>query len=182
MHYFHYRPDANNFDAIGLQEKDRESVVNMYYRDDSVVSTWTPVVTFAFDDNPGMEADIPSLNDYGRLPVMTEHAWVALRPLIGYCCEALPIIHPNGKPHFLVHVMETIDCLDLKRSEVKRFTDGGIMRVVHYAFKPGMLEGKHIFKLPLQSGSDLIVDDDFRSAVESNGLTGLLFTELPMAG
>jgi hypothetical protein len=43
-----------------------------------------------------------------------------------------------------------------------------------------MLVGKHIFKLPLESGAELLVDDEFRRLVESNGLRGLLFKELPL--
>jgi hypothetical protein len=145
-----------------------------------VLDTWTPVVAHVFEDNPGTDGDFPSLSNYNELPVMSERAWVALRPLIGYCCEALPIIHPAGKPYFIVHVMETIDGLDANRSEVKHFTDGGIMRIVRYSFKPEMLQDKHIFKLPRESGGELVVDDDFRRAVEANGLKGLQFKELPM--
>jgi uncharacterized protein DUF1629 len=181
MKYYEYRPDANTFDAVRLDyEKDHERVVHIFYSDARAAPEWSPVTTFGFGDNRGIEADIPSLNDYGQFPLMTERAWNALRPLIGYCCEALPIIHPNGKPHYLVHVMETIDCLDESRSELKRFTDGGIMRVRRYAFMPGVLEGKHIFKLPLESGSGLYVDDEFRNVVEANNLKGLIFKELPM--
>ena len=43
------------------------------------------------------------------------------------------------------------------------------------------LSGKHIFKLPRESGAELIVDEDFRRAVEGNGLKGLQFRELPQA-
>jgi hypothetical protein len=44
-----------------------------------------------------------------------------------------------------------------------------------------MLEGKVIFKLPLESGAELLVNETFRNAVEAHKLKGLLFTELPLA-
>lgn len=179
MRYYVYRPDANRFNGIGLKTEDRD-VIKVRNIDAPVLETWTPVVVHGFDDNPGKEGDFPSLSNFNEIPVMSERAWDALHPLISYCCEALPIIHPTGKPYFIIHVMETIDGLDADRSEVKRYTDGGIMRVVRYSFKPEMLKGKHIFKLPLESGGELIVDDDFRRAVEANGLKGLQFKELPM--
>jgi len=126
------------------------------------------------------QGDFPSLGNYNMLPVMSQRAWEALRPLIGHCCEALPIIHPSGRPYYIIHVMNTIDALDEDRSEVKRFSDDGIMRVVRYALKSDLLEDQHIFKLPHESGGDLLVDDEFRRVVEENGLQGLIFKPIPL--
>jgi hypothetical protein len=112
---------------------------------------------------------------------MNQRAWDVLEPLIGNCSEPLPIIHPSGMPFYIVHVMRTIDCLDTDRADVCRSDiDGQITNVYKYAFKPGMIEGQHIFKLPWESGGDLIVDDVFRRAVEDNKLRGLRFNPLPM--
>jgi hypothetical protein len=104
-----------------------------------------------------------------------------LEPLIGYCCESLPIIHPTGKPYFIIHVMDTIDCLDEEQSELRRSQiDQRVNRIFKYSFKSEMLTGKHIFKLPLKSCGELIVDENFRKTVEASKLKGLLFTQLPM--
>jgi len=96
----------------------------------------------------------------------------------------LPINHPSGNPYYLIHVMETIDCLDVERSKLKRFdeADGGwVMEIVRYALKAELLVGKHIFKLTPETTGSLLLDDTFRTAVEENGLTGLEFRPLPMA-
>jgi len=180
MKYYVYRPDSNNYAGIGVSPGDESSVVDIHNQDARLSSTWTPVVVHGFDDNPVEEGDFPSLSNFWRIPVLSQKAWDVLRPLIGYCCEALPIIHPTGKPYFILHVMETVDGLDADRSEVKRFSDGGIMRIVRYSLRQEMLQGKHIFKLPRECAGELIVDDDFRRAVEANGLKGLQFKELPM--
>jgi hypothetical protein len=179
LSFYLYQPDANNCAGIGFSLADNQRIVNVHFTDTPLADQWIAPDAHGFEDNPETEGDFPSLSNFWRVPVMSQRAWETLRPIIGYCCEALPIVHPAGKPYFIVHVMETIDCLDIGRSEVKRFTDGGIMRVTRFSFKPEMLQDKHIFKLPRESAGDLILDDIFRRAVESNGLMGLLFKELP---
>ena len=180
MNFYLYRPDANNFAGIGFSSTDNERIVNVHYTDAVLAHSWIAPVAHAFEDNPEVEGDFPSLSNYNAIPVMSQRAWDVLRPLIRYCCEPLLIIHPAGEPYFIIHVMETIDCLNADRSEVIRYTDGGIMQVVRYSFRPTMLNGKHIFKLPRESGAELIVDDVFRNEVESKGLLGLQLKELPM--
>src|SRR5207244_3669648 len=157
--------------------------IDIHYEDRSLAAAWKPVVFHGFDENPEEEGDFPSLIGYSKLPVMSQRAWDVLRPIIGYCCEALPTIHPSGETYYIVHVMETIDCLDVARSEINRsqIGDRRINRVYRYAFLTDMLKGKHIFKLPLVRGAGLIVDDVFRTAVETNGLRGLKFEKLPTA-
>jgi hypothetical protein len=77
--------------------------------------------------------------------------------------------------------MKTIDALDEERSELSRSRiSGRVSRTYKYAFKPGLLIGQHIFKLPLMSGGELLVDDEFRRVVEDNNLKGLLLKPLPM--
>jgi hypothetical protein len=147
-----------------------------------MAAQWVAPAAHGFEDNPETEGDFPSLSNFWRVPVMSRRAWDALRPLIGYCCEALPIVHPTGSAYFVIHAMETVDCLDLARSEFTRnAATGRVNRVFRYAFRQDLLFGKHIFKLPLQSGGELLVDDGFRRVVEDFGLRGLLFEELQQA-
>jgi hypothetical protein len=181
MNYFVYRPDADNFAGIAAASDQHDDIVDIHYNDAALSSTWTPLVCHGFDDNPPHEGDFPSLSDFWQIPVMSKRAWDTLSPLIRYCCEPLAIVHPSGKPFYLVHVMDTLDCLDFDRSDVKRYTDGGVMRIVRYSFKRGMLNGKHIFKLRRDIGGELLVDDDFRIAVECHGLKGLVFRQVPIA-
>ncbi len=78
--------------------------------------------------------------------------------------------------------MDTVDCLDSARSELTRnATTGRVDHVYRYSLRHALLTGKHIFKLPLESGADLIVDDGFRKTVEANGLKGLNLKQLQMA-
>ena len=179
MNYYRYDPNANEFAGIGVSSG--EDVVDVFGGAQPLADKWMPVRFHGFDDNPPTEGDFPSLADYRRLPVMSQRAWDALYPIISYCCEALQIIHPASKPFYIIHVMETIDALDEDRSELRRSQiDGRVNRIFKYCLKREMLQGKHIFKLPLRSGGELLVDDVFRKAIEDNALKGLHFRALPM--
>lgn len=182
MKYYRYQPDANSFAGIGFSMTDDERIVDVHFTDTPLADQWVATVAHGFEDNPETEGDFPSLSNFNEIPVMSQRAWEVLRPLIGYCCEVLPIIHPTGKPYSIVHVMDTVDCLDCDKSELTRnATTGRVSDIDRYSFKHEMLPGKHIFKLPLESGAELIVDDEFRKSVEANGLEGLRFKELVMA-
>ncbi len=181
MNYYLYDPDSDNYAGIGVPHEDDARVTKVHYTDEPLLESWTPPVAFEFEDNPPTHGDFPSLVNYNMIPVMSQRAWDALRPLIGYCCEALPIIHPSGKPYYIIHVMDTIDALDEERSELTRNrVTGRVNRIYRYALKPELLRGKHIFKLPRESGGELLVDGAFRAAVEEHGLKGLLFNPIPL--
>ncbi len=189
MHFYKYHPDANDFAGLGFEEPERERVIAMRSKDFPLASEWEPPAAHVFDEDDygvedsGLEGDFPTLMDFGRIPVVSQRAWDVLKPLIGGVCELLPIVYPGGKPFFLLHVMKTIDALGEARSRVRRSKIGDcrITRIFEYAFHEDRLAGQHIFKLPLASGGELFIDDEFRRTVEENGLKGLLFDPLPMA-
>lgn len=183
MTLYRYDTAANHFTSIGVPSIDNDRVIDLNFSDDPLVDEWEAPVAFDYAEHRDRPlGDFVTLSNYYPVPVVTQRAWDLLKLLIGYCCEALPVIHPSGQPHYFIHVMETIDALDTERSTFTRNeVTNRINRIYKYAFKPGLLEGKHIFKLPLGKGSDLLVDDEFRKIVEENGLKGLLFQPLPMA-
>jgi hypothetical protein len=181
MRWYPYDTDVNRFDAVHLVMKGKERVLDLHFESRSVARTWKPVTVEGFDDNPGVEGDFPSLNDFSEIPIFSQRAWDALHPLIGYCCEALPIRHPSRKPYYIINVMEIIDCLDEERSELTRNdVTGRVNDVIRYAFKTKLLEGKRIFKTPLKSGAGLFFDEEFCGIVKTNKLRGLLLKQLPM--
>lgn len=181
MKYYRYDTDVTHFNAVGLRNEDREHVLAMHSKSIILSPTWQPIVVHGFDDeNPGIEGDFPSLNDYSKIPVLSQRAWDVLRPVIGNVCEALLIRHPTEEPFYIINVLDIVDCLDEEKSEVDRYSDGRIRRVLRFCFKRNMLAGKHIFKTPRKSGRDLIVSEEFRRLVEQNELKGLRFRELPM--
>jgi hypothetical protein len=180
LRYYYYRPDANRFAGAALSKHDDSRVLDLFYSDAAIGPTWEPIRLREIADNPDREGDFPSLSNYHIFPLVSQHAWGALSPIIGDQCELLPAIRPSGAVLFLVHILGTTDCVDLSRSKVKRYSSGQIMQITDYCFNVDVIQGKHIFKLPFDCGAELIVDEVFRRVVEDNHLEGLQFPELPM--
>lgn len=187
--FYEYDTDPDSFAAVGFKVskvggviKDSEVVANLHRDNTPLIRTWRPLACHAFDDNPPKIGDFPSVSNYRKVPMVSERAWKALEPVIGDVCEALPVIPPFVGTYYLIHVLRTIEALDEGASEVERRSaeDPRIRRVFRYAFKKGLIEGLHIFKLPNKQSGELIVDDVFRKTVEENGLVGLEFKQLPM--
>ena len=187
--FYNYDPDADSFAGVGFvvgevddDNDDGSKVADLHRTDTPQQSTWNTLNCFGFDDNPTEIGDFPSVSNWKRVPIMSERAWTVLKPIIGDVCEALPVKHPFQGSYYVIHVMQTIDALNTELSEVDRSSvgDNRILRIYRYAFKSDLIEGKHIFKLPLMSGGGLFVDDVFRKAVEDNCLRGLRFKELVM--
>ncbi len=180
MKYYQYDPNANEYAGLRfkwqLDSPEEKRVMRVHGTGNSVMADWVRPVAHGFDDNPPTEGDFPSLCNYSKIPVMSQRAWDALRPLIGYCCEALPIVHYTGDPYYIIHVMDILDALDEERSEYTRNgVTGRINQIYQYSFHYSRLQDKHIFQLPLKSGAGLIVSDVFRKSVEEHGLLGLRF-------
>ncbi len=140
--------------------------------------SWGPP-SVGVDEHAGRWPDFPSL--LLSIPVFSARAWGVLRPLVGASVEALPLDCPAGPSYFAINVLDHVEALDHDRSAIVRFTDGGIMMVDSYAFKPGLLNGKHMFKLPETATIEVLVSGDFKELVERHRLTGLLFKELGSA-
>lgn len=179
MRYYKYTPDCT-IAGIGTTAENWDCLGHVYGWDAPLAAWWTPMVFHGFKEDPERQGDFPSLHDYPALPVFSQRAWDVLWPLIDCRWEALPIVHPSGKPFYIVHVMEVIDCVDLERSKVELYRSGDVAEIERYCLKAEMLVGKHVFKTPIASGGELLLDDVFREAVEKNGLTGLEFRPLPM--
>jgi hypothetical protein len=187
--FYEYDPDANSYAGIGFtvgavddDNDDSAKVTNLHRDDTPMAFTWKPLTCHGFEDNPSEVGDFPSVSNWRIVPMMSERAWTALKPIIRNGCEALPVSHPFTGAYFLIHVLRTIEALDEDASEVERRSadDPRIRQVFCYAFRNDKIEGIHIFKLPNKQGGGLIVDDLFRKTVEDNNLRGLRFRKLPL--
>lgn len=184
--FYEYEPDSNRYAGVGfavgeVDNDDYAKINSLSQIDTPLRQSWKSLACFCYDENPSEEGDFPTVLNCRRLPMISFAAWNALEPIIGDACEILPVNHPFSGGFHLLHVMRTIDALDEDTSQVERLSgDLRIYRIHKYRFKFELIEGEHIFKLPVKSGSGLIVDDVFRKTVECNGLRGLCFHELAM--
>lgn len=152
------------------------------------LDTWpTPRVRFIRDDEIIREvenSELPSkylrgsnITVFEGLDVWDAKARQCLEPLVGDCVEMLPLEcgETGGSPLWAVNVIRVVDCLDHKQSEFTYFKSGSIKGIRRYVFKPGCLEGQHLFRMPEHNYGWVIASDTFKNRVKSCGLTGLEF-------
>lgn len=186
--YYEYRLDSDRFNSVRFNfgpigtGTDSEIVFSLHHTDSPVAASWRPLVCEALNSSPPCCGDFPAVTNYNPVPLISERAWLAISPLVRDTCELLPVITPFEGSFFLLHVMRTIDAVDLARSDVARAQTRPklIHWVNRYAFKPSVLDDVHLFKLPMTCGGGLFFDDLFRSTIETNNLQGLLFIPLSM--
>jgi hypothetical protein len=171
---YRFVPDSDRYECISVSRERRG--VFAAFRDCQSLAGWWKPIPIEVDSSTGPAGDFPSL--YRRAPVFSEQAWEALGPLVAHVAEALPIIYPNDRKYFVINVLDMVDCLDHSTSIIDRYSDGRISHVEHYTFHPDRLTGKHFFKIPESAGLEVLVSDEFRQAVESHGLKGLVFQQL----
>jgi hypothetical protein len=96
-----------------------------------------------------------------------------LEPHVAQLGEFLPLRCKEAE-WVLFNVMRKIDALDVERSKLSYFksSPGEVMSLLEPAFKPELLHGELIFRIPQRGGSDVFVTDAFASLVEQHGLTG----------
>jgi hypothetical protein len=169
MKIYRYVPESDDYDCL-----DNRGDWGSFDLGRPLAATWKPV-RVEMDDHAGRTADFPSL--LGPIPVFSERAWEVLQPLLGASVEALPLNCDRGI-FFVVNVLDHVDCLDYDRAEVTHYSSGRVMMVDKFAFKPGSLHGKNMFKLPETAKSEVFVSESFKKIVEKAGLTGLWFEEL----
>jgi len=189
VRYYRYAECGDyDFASVVLSDlPDGLDVAEIHWDDRPRASSWTPLaITHVVELEDGIKqemGDFPMGNSC-RIPLFSGRAWEVVSRRIDCQWEALPLVPPVCTQLYLIHVMETIDCVDLDRSEFYRYPSGRVGRIQRFCLKPEKLEGKHIFKTPAESGHDLLVDDVFREVVQQEGLRGLSFRQglIPMAG
>ncbi len=141
---------------------------------------WRPYEAMFIDKPPKRSGDFPAFISYDLIPCFSARAWSVLSPLLSEHAVAYPIDHPHGE-YFMIHVRSRIDCLDQEMSVYSRLSgDGRISSIQHYVIHEDRIPPDvHLFRTPIMTGGDLLVDDAFKQAVEEHDLKGLWLRPLP---
>lgn len=123
------------------------------------------------------KGDFPALS--GIEVIFSARALQAVMPLIQQSVQIIRLQCEEDEL-YLIHVVDSIDCLDLRRSTVDYVLGGSLIsHVTHYEFKNlELLEGKGIFKIQGVRVSTFVTDA-FKALVEEYNLQGLLWKPLP---
>lgn len=174
MNVFELKADANNYEVLVLADDQVWDMI-LDRLGGPMSPTWnTPEVKILRDEEHENRprGDFASLG--GVLPVFSRRAVEALRDVLDASGEILPLACTEGE-YFAYNALKVVDALDEGRSALKRFKDGGVMRVVHHEFLPEKLHGVSIFKIPQTVRSRPYVTDDFVGRVREAGLVGFNF-------
>jgi hypothetical protein len=172
VRYYLFKPDIDTFDALLLADSsdwDRFSDFNGR----SQLTGWVPVGVTIY--RVGKSGDFPYLAP--GIPVFSQRAWDALRPLIDPYVEALPL-QQGRTTYYAINVTRVLDCLDQERSGVEWLEPGLILDVDHYVLKPGCLHGEPIFKVKGMEKKDVLVSSEFKTWMERARLKGAQFVPI----
>ena len=146
-------------------------------RGESKAAAWR-VYDVAWERETGRP--LPDFEKVTDVPVFAVAAFEALRPVLDGRGEVLPINVTDGPDAVAFNVTRVVAALDEKRSDIRRFSDGRVMRVRRPVFVPDRIENETIFKVSTYPRT-LYVTDTFLSAAEGIGLKGMRLSEDWMA-
>jgi hypothetical protein len=192
MIVWEYKTDVDNYQSLCLVNEDDGWLIIDHFKGKPFPGSWRPLPVYY----PGWEELMagaieekalwtPSRGDLPRgnfpylaaVPVFSERAVNELFPLIEQSVQILPLACDEDSL-YIINVIDIVDCLDKTRSKLKRFSQGGVMRIEHHVFREEAICDKHFFKIP-ELSVPVYVSDTFKAVVEDKGLKGLLWKPLP---
>jgi hypothetical protein len=141
----------------------------------SLINDWAPFDVKVVKGKKRKWGDVAILS--AGVLAITEKSKVALENLIKDSVELLPLTF-EGQSFYILNVVNMVDGLDKQKSEYDTFDDGRIMHVTKYEFKPEIVRGHHIFKIPEFERGRIYVSDEFKKVVDENNLIGYDLDEL----
>lgn len=135
----------------------------------------------AIDRNPestprGSSAKLADYSDlnYSVHPIFSGRARQILGPHIDGLGRWIEL-ECDEAPYWLFWITNVVDAMDEEKSELKRFADGRVLRIVRMSLKPDKVQDQWLFTLPQRQGSNRLVTQRFVDLVQQQGLTGFAF-------
>ena len=192
MAVWEYIEDGDHYQSICLINDDDGKLIIGHFKGKSFPRPWEPLPVYypdweelmagATEEEKALwtppkgnlpRGDFPYL---AAVPVFSDRAMNELLPLIEQSVQVLPLACEEDNL-YIINVVDVVDCLDKVQSKLKRFSQGGVMRIEHHVFREEAIRDKHIFKIP-ELSVPVYVSDTFKAAVEDKGLEGLLWKPL----
>jgi hypothetical protein len=118
------------------------------------------------------------LNDFVRghteAPFVSERAKKALTPILGDEAEFRSIGKILDEDYYVMNVINVVDCLDEKKSNIVRGDDGRVMALLDAVFLPNRIPDSKVFKVP-QNTTRIYATYRFVDIVRKHQLTGIGF-------
>jgi hypothetical protein len=139
---------------------------------------WTPMPLRLLGKNPGSTQrrelkDVTGIQAGFPYLLFATRVKAVLQSECGIIEQWLPVDFPE-KEYWLLNVTHTIDALDLTRTEIKRFRDGGINRILSYSFRHEAVAPEWLFKVTT-SPYHMLCTEPFVALANAHGWSGLFF-------
>jgi hypothetical protein len=159
---------------IGLGDSDPEHWEALFALYGPVGSEWrAPRMHFIREQEDG------TARQYSDFPwclhnvlVIRERALQSLQPMLAEYGELLPLL--CEEPVSLFNVTNIVDALDEERSTIVRFDDGQVLAIEKHVFRPKLIAGAEIFRLPGRA-SNIYLHETLVRRIGELGLMGLAF-------
>ena len=183
MRYYRYKPDINVFNGVTCYRvQDDEMLRDLMRHQPRSLCKELEYLRLKPDDIPPYHADndgdFPDLHPH--VPVMSLRAYQLLQHLLGPNIEVIHAEHPRHQ-YVVLNLLETVDAVDMASSQIsnRTFPFIGRANIDKYYLRHDIVKGRHFVRIahPITS---VLVDDDFRSAVEIHNLRGLRFDPVPL--
>lgn len=142
-----------------------------------LAGVWEDVKVYTLEE--GEFSDCPQFWGYSAAPVFSARALDITQDFLKDEVEVLPLMHPE-KELFAIHVLNAVEAIDYNHAVIRQLSSGLRVGFEKYAFIEEKVKDEHIFRIFLDDRirSTVFVSDEFKKAVESNGLVGFQFIEV----
>ncbi|MNW39972.1 hypothetical protein D3C74_170740 [compost metagenome] len=114
--------------------------------------------------------------NFGKDPVVSAKVRQIIEPYVKDQVEFLPISHAE-LDLYLINVLNIIDCVDWKRSDVHQMSDGSFGGFIKLALNFAKIpKDIYMFKIPEMATSWVFVTEAFKDIIEQHKLKGLDFS------
>jgi hypothetical protein len=121
------------------------------------------------------ESDSPWLGSHAL--IFRRHALGELEALLLSYGELLPVACSEADL-VIFNATRVLNALDEQASGIERLSSGRIMRITRHVFRPEVISGVDIFKIPNLRVSPTYVSERFVERVKATGLRGLIFNKV----
>jgi hypothetical protein len=174
-------PDSNRYRSFEFADKRSTiEIKRSLHTGCSLLEHWgIPQLKFYDGEKKEIRKPVADLYSFCGDIILTDETKSKLFEFIHTSVEFLPTHTEIGLCWWLN--MALVDCLDREKSELKYFSDGGIMEVIRYAFLVDRLNGIHLFCIPEVKGRVFLISDELKQYIEKIGIRGLSFMSIDMA-
>lgn len=166
--------NVDDFATFFLENKNDEK-----YIEEGLTNEWKELRLISKDITNGPISDCSHIWIYESHFLFSERAKEIINENFGECIQLFPMIYEDKK-FYIDNILNTVDCVDLDKSDLKIMMGKYIIDVNRYVLKENA-KNFPIFKIYLDGVRKTIytfVNDEFKKVIEDNNLEGFEFTEV----